>query len=167
MDIRIKIREWLLEDFGGAPLQYEAEKEPSCVAELRSKSDAILACSPFFLPILEETQNLLALGNSQSPEVNWLKDEGASISKGELLAHVSGQTQTILKAERTALNLCRISLKSRRIRKIHWRVSENSQKLSKASLIQEKTDRACAILKNTRSAQAVGGITASVFSTGK
>ncbi|MDE0332559.1 MAG: carboxylating nicotinate-nucleotide diphosphorylase [Nitrospinae bacterium] len=105
MDIRSKIREWLLEDFGGAPLQYDAEKEPSCVAELRSKSDAILAGSPFFLPILEETQKLLALGKSQSPEVNWLKDEGARISKGELLAHVSGHTQTILKAERTALNL--------------------------------------------------------------
>ncbi|MDE0340756.1 MAG: carboxylating nicotinate-nucleotide diphosphorylase [Nitrospinae bacterium] len=105
MDIRSKIRNWLLEDFGDAPLEYEAEKEPSCVAELRSKSDAILAGSLFFLPVLEETQNLLALGKSQSPEVNWLKDEGARISKGELLAHVSGHTQTILKAERTALNL--------------------------------------------------------------
>ena len=105
MDIRSKIRDWLLEDFGEAPLEYEAEKEPSCAAELRSKSDAILAGSPFFLPVLEETQNLLALGKSQSPEVNWLKDEGARISKGELLAHVSGHTQTILKAERTALNL--------------------------------------------------------------
>ena len=105
MDIRSKIRDRLLEDFGDAPLEYEAEKEPSCVAELRSKSDAILAGSPFFLPVLEETQNLLALGKSQSPEVNWSKDEGARISKGELLAHVSGHTQTILKAERTALNL--------------------------------------------------------------
>ena len=105
MDIRSKIREWLLEDFGGAPLHYDAEKEPLSVAELRSKSDAILAGSPFLLPIFEETQNLLALGNSSPPEVNWRKDEGAKISKGDLLAFVSGHTQTILKAERTALNL--------------------------------------------------------------
>lgn len=105
MDIRSKVREWLLEDFGGAPLQYDAEKDPLCVAELRTKSDAILAGSPFFLLILEETQNLLALGKSSPPEVNWLKDEETRVSKGELLAHVSGHTQTILKAERTALNL--------------------------------------------------------------
>ena len=105
MDIRSKIREWLLEDFGGAPLQYDAEKEPLCVAELRSKSNAILAGSPFVLPVLEETQNLLALGKSSPPEINWRIDEGAGISKGELLANVSGHTQTILKAERTALNL--------------------------------------------------------------
>ncbi len=105
MDIRSIIRDWLLEDFGGAPLQYNAEKDPLCGAELRTKSDAILAGSPFFLLILEETQNLLALGNSSPPEINWQKDEGAGICKGELLAHVSGHTQTILKAERTALNL--------------------------------------------------------------
>ena len=105
MDIRSKVREWLLEDFGGAPLQYDAEKEPLCVAELRSKSDAMLAGVPFFLLILEETQNLLALGKSSPPEVNWQKAEGARITKGDLLAFVSGHTQTILKAERTALNL--------------------------------------------------------------
>ena len=105
MDIRSKVREWLLEDFGSAPLQYDAEKDPLCVAELRTKSDAILAGSPFILPVLEETQNLLALGKSNPPEVKWQKDEGARISKGELLAHVSGHTQTILKAERTSLNL--------------------------------------------------------------
>ena len=105
MDIRSKIREWLLEDFGSAPLQYDPEKEPLCMAELRSKSDAILAGSPFFLLILEETQYLLALGKSNPPEVIWNKSEGANISRGELLAHVSGHTQTILKAERTALNL--------------------------------------------------------------
>ncbi len=105
MDIRSKVREWLLEDFGSTPLQYDAEKDPLCVAELRTKSDAILAGSPFILPVLEETQNLLALGKSNPPEVNWLKDEKARISKGELLAHVSGHTQTILKAERTSLNL--------------------------------------------------------------
>ncbi len=73
MDIRSKIQEWLLEDFAGAPLQYDAEKEPLCVAELRSKSDAILAGSHFFIHILEETQNLLALGKSIPPEVNWQK----------------------------------------------------------------------------------------------
>lgn len=105
MDTRSKIREWLLEDFGSAPLQYDPEKEPLCMAELRSKSDAILAGSPFFLPILEETQYLLALRKSNPPEVIWNKREGANISRGELLAHVSGHTQTILKAERTALNL--------------------------------------------------------------
>ena len=105
MDIRSKIREWLLEDFGSAPLHYDAEKEPLCVAELRSKSDAILAGSPFILLVLEETQNILALGKSSPPEVIWSKSEGASISRGELLARVSGHTQTILKAERTALNL--------------------------------------------------------------
>ncbi len=105
MDIRSKIREWLLEDFGDAPLHYDAAKEPSCTAELRSKSDAILAGSPFLLPALEETQSLLALGKSSPPEIDWRKDEGAEIYKGELLAYVSGHTQTILKAERTALNL--------------------------------------------------------------
>ena len=105
MDIRSKIREWLLEDFGDAPLQYDAEQDPLCLAELRTKSDAILAGSPFFLPILEETQKLLALRKSCPPEIDWRKDEGARIFKGELLAHVSGHTQTILKAERTALNL--------------------------------------------------------------
>ncbi len=105
MDIRSKVREWLLEDFGSAPLHFEAEKEPLCVAELCSKSDAILAGSPFFLPVLEETQNLLALGKNHPPEIDWRKNEGARISRGELLAYVSGHTQTILKAERTALNL--------------------------------------------------------------
>ena len=105
MNIRSKIRDWLLEDFGAAPLHYDAEKDPFCVAELRTKSDTVLAGSPFVLPVFEETQNLLALGNSSPPEIDWQKDEGAEISKGQLLAHVSGHTQTILKAERTALNL--------------------------------------------------------------
>ncbi len=105
MDVRSKIREWLLEDFGDAPLQYEAAKDPWCVAEFRSKTDAVLAGAPFFLPVLEETQNLLALGEGQSPQVRWQKSEGAKISQGELLARVSAHAQTILKAERTALNL--------------------------------------------------------------
>ena len=105
MDIRSKFREWLLEDFGSAPLHYDAEKEALCVAELRTKSDAMLAGSPFFLLILEETQNLLAIGKSSPPVIDWRKKEGTRISKGELLANVSGHIQTILKAERTALNL--------------------------------------------------------------
>ena len=105
MDVRARIREWLIEDFGGAPLHYDAGSDPWCVAELRSKSDAVLAGAPFFLHALEEAQSLLALGRSRPPEIEWRKEEGARVSKGELLARVSGHAQTILKAERTALNL--------------------------------------------------------------
>ena len=105
MDIRSKIREWLLEDFGSAPLHFDAGSDPWRAAELRSKSDAVLAGAPFFLLALEETQSLLALGASRPPEVEWLKKEGARVAGGDLLAHVRGHAQTILKAERTALNL--------------------------------------------------------------
>lgn len=105
MDIRSRIREWLLEDFGSAPLHYDAGSDPWRAAELRSKSDAVLAGAPFFLPVLEEAQGLLALGASRPPEVEWLKKEGARVAGGDLLARVRGHAQTILKAERTALNL--------------------------------------------------------------
>ncbi len=105
MDIRSKIREWLREDFGEAPLLYEAAKDPLCVAELRAKTDAVLAGAPFVLPVLEETRNLLALGESRAPAVDWHKEEGARVAAGDLLARVSGHAQNILKAERTALNL--------------------------------------------------------------
>lgn len=105
MDIRSKIRAWLLEDFGGAPLHYEAEGDPWCAAELRSKSDGLLAGRPFFLPVLEEAQRLLALGPGRPPEVRWRKEESGRIASGEVLASVSGHAQTLLKAERTALNL--------------------------------------------------------------
>ncbi|MDA0999882.1 MAG: carboxylating nicotinate-nucleotide diphosphorylase [bacterium] len=106
MDLRARVREWLLDDFGGAPLHSELEKEDRCEAEIRAKSEGLLAGSPFLAPIFEETQRLLALGAPSPPaEIQWEKEDGERFTRGELLAIVKGPATVLLKAERTALNL--------------------------------------------------------------
>ncbi len=105
MDVRSKIREWLLEDFGEAPLHFKTGEDSWCEAEVRAKSEGVLAGSPFFAPVFEETQDLLALDRGNLPEIEWKKKEGESIRAGEVLAAVRGYSQTLRKAERTALNV--------------------------------------------------------------
>ena len=105
MDLRARIRDWLIEDFGSVPLHFEAAQEPWCAARIRAKSAAVLAGGPFVAPVLEETQALLALDRGRAPEIEWRAAEGARLAAGEVAAVVHGHAQTLLKAERTALNL--------------------------------------------------------------
>ncbi|MED5580220.1 MAG: carboxylating nicotinate-nucleotide diphosphorylase [Nitrospinota bacterium] len=99
------MRDWLLEDFGEAQLHFEIRREPWCEAELRSKSNAVISGAIFVQDILDLTQELLGFGVSDIPKIQWLKQEGDIVENGDLLAQISGCSQTILKAERTVLNL--------------------------------------------------------------
>lgn len=105
MDLRARIRDWLIEDFGSAPLHFETAGDPWCEARIRAKSAAVLAGSPFVAPVLEETQALLALDRGRPPEIEWRAAEGTRLAADEIAAVVHGHAQTLLKAERTALNL--------------------------------------------------------------
>ena len=105
IDIRSKIRDWLLEDFGQAQLHFDVSKEPFCEAELRSKSEAVISGSIFIQNIFDITQELLGFGVSEKPVVKWLKQEGDTVNNGDLIAQIFACSQTILKAERTVLNL--------------------------------------------------------------
>ncbi len=104
MDIRAKVREWLLDDFGPAPFHVEMESDVLCEAEIRAKSEGILAGSVYLGILFEETQRLLALGRAEPVELRWEKNEGDAVSPGDLLAVVRGRAQILLKTERTALN---------------------------------------------------------------
>ncbi|MEE9275691.1 MAG: nicotinate-nucleotide diphosphorylase (carboxylating) [bacterium] len=105
MDLRARLREWLLDDFGSAPLHVETEGGPVCEAEIRAKSAGVLAGRPYLLPLFEEAQRLLALDRGAPPEIRWEAEEGAAFAPGDLLARVRGHGQILMKAERTALNL--------------------------------------------------------------
>ena len=105
MDIRAKVREWLLEDFGSAPFQIETTGDPVCEAEIRAKSSGTLAGVPFIGVMFEECARLIALDIPATVEIRWEKSDGDEISPGDLLAVVRGHAQILLKCERTALNL--------------------------------------------------------------
>ncbi len=105
MDIRARVREWLLDDLGHAPFQIETSSDPLCEAEIRAKSEGILAGRPFIGVLFEECQGLLALDRPGLVEIQWEKEDGDAIHTGDLLAVVRGHARIILKTERTALNL--------------------------------------------------------------
>jgi nicotinate-nucleotide pyrophosphorylase (carboxylating) len=105
LDIRAKVREWLLEDIGSAPFQIEAVGDPLCEAEIKAKSSGILAGVPFVGVMFEECARLIALDIPAPVEINWEKSDGDEVSPGDLLAVVRGHAQILLKCERTALNL--------------------------------------------------------------
>lgn len=105
MDIRAKVREWLLDDLGSAPFQMETKNDPLCEAEIRAKSEGILAGSPFLGIIFDETQRLLALDRPEPAEWRWEKKDGDALAPGDLVATVRGHAQVLLKTERTALNI--------------------------------------------------------------
>ena len=65
----------------------------------------MISGSIFVQDILEITQELLGFGVTKKPTIQWLKKEGGVVESGDLLAQISGCSQTILKAERTILNL--------------------------------------------------------------
>ncbi len=104
MDLRARIRDWLTEDLGGAPFHFETARDRWCEAHVRAKSEAVLAGRPFLAAIFEEAQALLALDRGRPPEVEWEAEEGARVPAGARVARVRGYAQTLLKAERTALN---------------------------------------------------------------
>ncbi|HBK78662.1 MAG TPA: carboxylating nicotinate-nucleotide diphosphorylase [Nitrospinae bacterium] len=105
MDIRAKVREWLLDDLGSAPFQMETKNDPLCEAEIRAKSEGILAGSLFLGIIFDETQRLLALDRPEPAEWRWEKKDGDALAPGDLVATVRGHAQVLLKTERTALNI--------------------------------------------------------------
>lgn len=105
MDIRAKVREWLLEDLGHAPFQLETREDVSCEAEIRAKSAGTLAGAPFMGLLFEECRRLLALDGGEAAEIRWEKRDGDALSPGDLIATVRGRAQILIKTERTALNL--------------------------------------------------------------
>jgi len=105
LDIRAKVREWLLDDLGSAPFQMETKNDPLCEAEIRAKSEGILAGSLFLGIIFDETQRLLALDRPEPAEWRWEKKDGDALAPGDLVATVRGHAQVLLKTERTALNI--------------------------------------------------------------
>jgi nicotinate-nucleotide pyrophosphorylase (carboxylating) len=105
VDIRAKVRDWLFDDLGNAPFQIELSDDPVREAAIRSKSEGILAGSPFVGILFKETQRLIALDRAEPAKIQWKKRDGDSISPGDLVATVRGRAQVLLKTERTALNI--------------------------------------------------------------
>ena len=95
MDIRAKVREWLLDDLGSAPFQMETKNDPLCEAEIRAKSEGILAGSLFLGIIFDETQRLLALDRPEAAEWRWEKKDGDALAPGGLVATVRGHAQVL------------------------------------------------------------------------
>jgi len=105
MDIRAKVREWLLDDFGGAPFQIETKNNNLCEAEIRAKSTGVLAGIQFLGICFDETHRLLTLDRSEPVELLREKKDGDTVENGDLVATVCGHPQILLKAERIALNV--------------------------------------------------------------
>lgn len=104
MDIRAKVREWLLDDFGGAPFQIETKNDILCEAEIRAKSNGVLAGIQFLEIFFDETQRLISLDRSEPIESLRKKKDGDTFEIGDLVTTVLGHPQILLKAERAALN---------------------------------------------------------------
>ena len=69
-------------------MHFDVSKEPSCEAELRSKSEAVISGSIFIQDIFDTTQELLGFGVSEEPVIQWLKHEGDSVDNGDLIAKI-------------------------------------------------------------------------------
>ncbi len=77
------------------------------VAQIVARESGVVAGVPVIAVVLEQVARLIG---GQAPEVEICAPDGTRVRAGDVIARVSGQTQVILMAERTILNvLCRLS----------------------------------------------------------
>ena len=82
---------------------------------VRSRSDGVLAGGPAWQPLLADAARRLG---QRVPQVELLVAEGAAVSRGDVVAVLTGPTRTLLVAERSGLNLvgraCGVATHTRR-----------------------------------------------------
>jgi len=89
------VKESLAQDVGRGDLYALVEPSVSASAKIIAKSDGIIA-GVQYVKALEKLENF---------EVIWKKQDSQSFQKGDVLAIISGDSHTLLKIERTLLNI--------------------------------------------------------------
>jgi len=89
------VREALAEDVGRGDLYALVEPAVNASAKIIAKSDGVVAGVKYI--------NVLA--SLEKFEITWLKNDGESFSKGELLATLNADSHTLLRCERTVLDM--------------------------------------------------------------
>lgn len=89
------IREVLAEDVGRGDLYARVSDAVSASAKIIAKSDGVLAGEEY-LRVLAEMERF---------EIVWHKHDGETFVKGEVLMELSGDSHTLLRIERTLLNI--------------------------------------------------------------
>ncbi len=92
------IKSMLLEDAPGGDITSNAIfKKQKSLAKLISKDDGVICGCEYF----EQVFNFV----DANTQIKWLIKDGDIVVKGQLLAELSGETKSLLLAERTALNI--------------------------------------------------------------
>lgn len=89
------IREVLAEDVGRGDLYARVSEAVSASAKIIAKSDGVLAGEEY----------LKVLSHSEGFVITWHKHDGETFVKGEVLMELSGDSHTLLRIERTLLNM--------------------------------------------------------------
>ena len=89
------IKEALAEDVGRGDLYALVEPPISASAKIIAKSDGVVAGVKYI--------NVLA--NLESFEITWLKNDGETFVKGDVLASLNGDSHALLRCERTLLDM--------------------------------------------------------------
>jgi nicotinate-nucleotide pyrophosphorylase (carboxylating) len=89
------VKATLAEDVGRGDLYALVEPSVSISAKIIAKSDGVIAGQKY----------IDVLASLESFKITWKKLDGETFVKGEVLATLSGDSHTILKIERTLLNL--------------------------------------------------------------
>ena len=89
------VRATLAEDVGRGDLYALVEASVPASAKIIAKCDGVVA-GVTYIDVLAEIESF---------EINWLKNDGESFVKGDVLATLSGDSHTLLKNERTVLNM--------------------------------------------------------------
>lgn len=89
------IRDVLAEDVGRGDLYARVSDAVSASAKIIAKSDGVLAGEAY----------LRVLAQMEQFEIVWNKHDGESFVKGEVLMELSGDSHTLLRIERTLLNM--------------------------------------------------------------
>lgn len=89
------VKETLAEDVGRGDLYALVEESIDASAKIIAKSDGVVA-GVVYIDALAKLENF---------EIAWNKKDGDSFVKGEIIATLSGSSHTLLKIERTLLNM--------------------------------------------------------------
>ena len=89
------IRDVLAEDVGRGDLYARVSEPVSASAKIIAKSDGVLAGEEY-LNVLSHLEGFV---------INWRKRDGETFVKGEVLMELSGDSHTLLRIERTLLNM--------------------------------------------------------------
>lgn len=89
------VKATLAEDVGRGDLYALIEAPRDATAKIIAKSDGIVA-GVKYIDVLAQLENF---------EIEWFKDDGEVFVKGEVIAKIRGTSHTLLRCERTLLNM--------------------------------------------------------------